>query len=83
MSHILATRYKIDEDFGTQSALEELEKLEHDIKEKQVAINRKEHEKTEKKETDELKKDLGSLKDKFKQSLKEKKIKIGTDLFNR
>jgi len=87
MSHLLATRYRIDEDFGTQNSLESIDKMEANIQEKQKNINKKEHDKTDKKESktevDEMKKELGGLKDGYKKSLREIKVNIGTELFNR
>ncbi len=48
-------------------------------------MNKKEHEKKEenKKDIEELKKELGSLKDKYKSTLREVKSQIGRGLFNR
>jgi hypothetical protein len=48
-------------------------------------LNKKEHEKKEenKKDIEELKKELGSLKDKYKSTLREVKSQIGRGLFNR
>ena len=86
MSHILATRYKIDEDFGTQASLEEIDKIEGDIREKQHLIHKKEHDKDKKEakeKIEEMRKELGSLKDTYKKTLREKKSKIGNELFNR
>jgi hypothetical protein len=62
-----------------------LDNLEHDIKEKQTALHKKEHEKSEdnKKSVEELKKSLGGLKDTYKQSLREVKNSIGTELYSR
>lgn len=59
--------------------------METNIKEKQHIINKKDHdkEKGNKAETDELRKELGGLKDKYKVSLREIKVNIGTELFNR
>jgi HAMP domain-containing protein len=80
-------RYKIDEDFGTQTSLENIDKMELSIKEKQHNINKREHDKDGKKdgktEIDELKKELGGLKDSYKKSLREIKVNIGSELFNR
>jgi hypothetical protein len=84
MSHLLATRYKVEEDFGIQNSIERLDKIEGDIKEKQTAVNKKEHEKSEDtKGSEGLKKELGDLKDQYKRSLREVKSSIGTELFTR
>ena len=62
-----------------------MDRLEADIREKSGNLTRKEQEKKEenKKEVDEMKKDLGSLKDKYKQSLRDVKTSIGSELFNK
>jgi len=60
--------------------------MELDIKEKQHLINKKEHDKEKKEvkaEIDEMRKELGGLKDKYKTSLRDIKVNIGTELFNR
>jgi len=60
--------------------------MELSIKEKQHNINKKEHEKTDGKkgtEVEEMKKELGGLKDNYKKSLREIKVNIGSELFNR
>ncbi len=85
MSHLLATRYKVDEDFGISSNIEKLDKSESEIKEKQANVNRIEHEKKEDKaqELKEAKEELGKFKDEYKQTLRSVKSQIGTELFNR
>ena len=85
MTHLLATRYKVDEDFGINSSMEKLEKVETDIREKQATVNKFEHERKEDKakELEESKKELGALKDRYRQTLREVKSSIGTELFNR
>jgi len=62
--------------------------MELNIKEKRTLINKKEHEKDKKDvkvkaEVEDLKKELGGLKDKYKSSLRDIKVNIGTELFNR
>lgn len=60
--------------------------MEATIRDKQHLINKKEHEKEKKEvktEIDEMRKELGSLKDKYKTSLRDIKVNIGTELFNR
>lgn len=85
MSHLLATRYKVEEDFGITKSIEGLDKIESDIREKQSSLNRKEHEKKDenKEEAEKIKKDLGGLKDNYKTSLRDVKSSIGTQLFER
>lgn len=85
MSHLLATRYKVEEDFGINTNIEKLDRVESDIKEKQTALNRKEQERKEenKGEIEKLKTELGGMRDKYRQELREVKSSIGTELFNR
>ena len=88
MAHLLATRYKVEEDFGTQESLEKIDNLEVKIKEKQHSINKKDHDKQDQKkdqkgDSEELKKELGGLKDDYKKLLREMKVKVGTELYNR
>jgi hypothetical protein len=85
MSHLLATRYKVDEDFGIQTNIDMLDKDEITIREKQAQLNKLEHEKKEEnqKGIEEAKKELGSLKDGYRSDLRKAKQAIGTELFNR
>lgn len=59
--------------------------MESDIKEKQTALNRKEQERKEENKSDveKMKTELGGLRDKYRQGLREVKSSIGTELFNR
>jgi hypothetical protein len=60
--------------------------MEQTIKDQQHAINKREHNKETKEvksEMEEMKKALGSLKDTYRTSLREIKVNIGTELFNR
>jgi hypothetical protein len=85
MAHILATRYRIDEDFGIQKSIEQLDKIEVDIKDTTTNLNRKEHEKKEDNKTEliNLRFNLGQLRDNYKTSLRTVKTNIGTELYNR
>ena len=87
MSHLLATRYKIEEDFKIQASITNLDNIEKDQKEKQSELNKLvgEHKNDEnsKKVVEETKKQLTALKDKYKKTLREVKGAIGTELFKR
>jgi hypothetical protein len=85
MSHLLATRYKVDEDFGIQTNIETIDRDELSIRDKQAQLNKLEHERKEEnqKTVDELKKEIGGLKDRYKQDLRKAKGAIGIELFNR
>lgn len=78
-------RYHIKEDFGIQNSLEKLERVEADIKDAQVTLNKKESEKKEenKKEVEALRKELGEQRDIYRNTLREVKSSIGTELCNR
>ncbi len=78
-------RYKVDEDFGINSNIEKLDKVETDIKEKQSQVNKLEHDRKEdkQKELEDTKKELGALKDKYKATIRDIKSSVGTELFNR
>jgi hypothetical protein len=62
-----------------------LDKDEVTIREKQAQLNKLEHEKKEEnqKAVEEIKKELGSLKDRYRNDLRKAKYVIGTELFNR
>jgi hypothetical protein len=62
-----------------------LDKDEITIREKQAHLNKLEHEKKDEnvKPIEEAKKELGTLKDKYKTNLRKAKTAIGTELFNR
>lgn len=84
MSHLLATRYKVEEDFGITNSIDRLDKLEADIKERQTQLNKEQDKKdADKTAVEAVRKDIGSKKDQYKDSLREVKSTIGTELFNR
>jgi hypothetical protein len=62
-----------------------LDKDEIIVREKQAQLNKLEHERKEEnqKAVEEVKKELGSLKDKYRTDLRKAKQTIGTELFNR
>ena len=69
MSHLLATRYTVKEDFGINKHLDKLDALEKKVKEDKSQVEAKEKNKKE-----ENAKELESLKAKFGNSLNEYKI---------
>ena len=85
MSHLLATRYTVKEDFGIAKSLEKLEKIDKKIKEDKVVIESKEKNKKEEnqKELEELKKKLGNDLDEQKNEIKNTKISIGSEMYKR
>ena len=85
MSHLLATRYTIKEDFGIQKSIEKLDNLDKKIKEDKQAIEAKEKAKKEEnaKELESLKAKLGNDLNEYKNELKNAKIKIGGEMYKR
>lgn len=85
MTHLLATRYKVEEDFGISKNIENLDNIEGEIREKQGSLNKKETDKKEdnKEAVETLRKELGGLKDKYRNSLRQVKSDIGTQLYER
>ena len=86
MSHLLATRYTVKEDFGVNKTLEKLDNLEKKVKEDKNAIDAKEKSKKEDANT----KDLENLKAKFgndvneyKNEVKNAKAKVGSEMYKR
>ena len=85
MSHLLATRYTVKENFGITKHLENLEKIDKKVKDIKAAIESKEKSKKEEnqKELEELKKQLGNDEDKQRQETREAKLNIGTEMYKR
>jgi len=88
MNHILATRYKVTENFGIDAHMKTMENLEEQIKEAQTKLNALQAQKFEKEQD---KKDqeaklqnlIGDNKSKLKNALTECKVKVGGELYNR
>jgi len=84
MKHLLATRYKVSENFGIEKNMEDLESIESKIKENQTQLNKKEAEENKDKDAIEaLKKKQGELKNEAKETMKKFKLDTGVELFNR
>ena len=85
MSHLLATRYTVKEDFGINKSLEKVDALEKKVKEDKALIEAK-----EKAKKDESAKDIESLKTKlgndlndYKNEVRNAKDKIGGEMYKR
>ena len=85
MSHLLATRYTVKEDFGISKIMDRLDNLEKKVKEDKAQIEAKEKAKKE-----ENAKDLETLKAKlvnelteYKNEVRNAKIKIGGEMYKR
>ena len=85
MTHVLATRYKVDEDFGIEEGVNKLEAIEARIRDKQSSINKLEGERKEenKAQLEDLQKTLGTEKDTLRDSLRTVKSNVGTKLYQR
>ena len=78
MSHLLATRYTVKEDFGINKTLDRLDNLEKKVKENKAQIEAKEKTKKEDnaKELETLKGNLSKDLQEYKNELKNAKIKF-------
>jgi hypothetical protein len=79
-------RYKVEDQFEIESSIKSLDAQEEKIREQQTVVNKLDHEKREKKddkETAAAKNVLKELNEQYKTLLREKKARIGTNLFNR
>jgi len=85
MSHLLATRYTVKEDFGINKTLDRLDNLEKKVKENKAQIEAKEKTKKEDnaKELETLKGNLSKDLQEYKNELKNAKIKIGGEMYRR
>jgi len=86
MSHLLATRYQVKEDFGVPKILEKLDTLEKKVKEDKAAVDAKEKVKkdeTAQKELESLKTQYGNDLDEYKNEVKNAKVKIGGEMYKR
>ena len=89
MSHLLATRYTVKEDFGITKIIEKLESMSKKLKENQAAIEAKEKNKKEdgkeeqKKEIENLKAKQGNDLNEYKNEVRNAKAKIGGEMYKR
>ena len=85
MSHLLATRYSVKEDFGINKSLEKIESLAKKVKDDKADIEAKEKNKKEEgaKELESLKAKLGNDIDEYKNEVKNAKAKIGGEMYKR
>ena len=86
MTHLLATRYQVKEDFGINKTLEKLDNLEKKVKEDKAAIDAKEKGKKEEgnqKDLEDLKTKYGNDLDEYRNEVKNAKVKIGGEMYKR
>jgi ribosomal protein L14E/L6E/L27E len=83
MNHILATRYKVTDNFGIDSHMNRVEGIENTIKDVQTKLNGIKDSEEKKDETKKLQTEVGDLRTQLKNSLRDCKTKVGEELFNR
>ena len=85
MSHLLATRYTIKEDFGISKQLEKLENIEKKVKDDKAAVDAKEKAKKDDniKDLENLKTKYGNDLNEYKNELRNSKAKIGGEMYKR
>ena len=87
MSHLLATRYTLKDEFGLNKALGKIEELVKKLAEEKAIIDNNEKNKKEKednaKELEDLKTKYGKELDDYKTEVKNVKINIGTEMYKR
>ena len=85
MSHLLATRYTVKEDFGISKTLEKLDSLDKKVKEDKVLLANKEKAKKDEnqKELEALKIKVGNEMDEYKNEVRNAKVNIGAEMYKR
>ena len=85
MSHLLATRYTVKEDFRISKTLEKLDSLDKKVKEdKTLSANKEKAKKDEnQKELEDLKNKVGNELDEYKNEVRNAKINIGAEIYKR
>ena len=85
MSHLLATRYTLKDEFGLNKALGKIEELVKKLAEEKAIIDNKEKNKKEDnaKELEDLKTKYGKELDDYKTEVRNVKINIGTEMYKR
>lgn len=83
MQHILATRYKVQDNYNIEKHIDTLDKLETNLKEatsKLATLGNKEDKQEEVKKTQT---EIGELRKSLKDSLSSFKVQVGEELYNR
>ena len=82
MAHLLATRYKILDNFGIEKQFNELDRLETVVKELDTKLKSKgKDDKPE--EVKKIEEEMGVARDSFSAALNKCKVSVGTELYNR
>ena len=83
MAHLLATRYKVEEEFGFEKEFKTLDDLEAGIKQSQELVVKAEEEKKDKTVVNELIENVQNKKKAYKEAFRNTKTSIGSQLFSR
>ena len=85
MSHLLATRYTVKEDFGIAKTMEKLEGLAKKVKDDRALVESKEKGKKDEnaKDLETIKARLGNEENEYKDEVRNAKAKIGGEMFKR
>ena len=85
MSHLLATRYTVKEDFGIAKTMEKLEGLAKKVKDDRALVESKEKGKKDEnaKDLETIKTRLGNEENEYKDEVRNAKAKIGGEMFKR
>jgi large subunit ribosomal protein L27e len=86
MSHLLATRYTVKEEFGITKSLDKLDDLAKKVKEDKAELDSKEKNKKDEnaqKEIEALKTKYGNTLNEYKNEVKNTKVKIGGEMYKR
>ena len=85
MSHLLATRYTVKEDFGIAKAMEKLEGLAKKVKDDRALVEAKEKGKKDEnaKDLESIKARLGNEENEYKDEVRNAKAKIGGEMYKR
>ena len=83
MQHILATRYKVSDNFQIDNHMDKMDKIETNIKDAQTKYNGVKDVEDKKEDAKKLQNEIGDLRSNLKNSLTDCKVQVGTELFNR
>ena len=85
MSHLLATRYTVKEDFGIAKTMEKLEGLAKKVKDDRALVESKEKGKKDEnaKDLETIKTRLGNEENEYKDEVRNAKAKIGGEMYKR
>lgn len=83
MNHILATRYKVSDNFQIDNQMDKLDKIEEDLKELKHKLNSISGKDDKAEEAKKLQEEIGKRSTDLKGSLNSAKVLVGGELYNR